>query len=165
MGIKNLNKYVHTCALPYTMPFHSMSFHNLSSHFVPFQIQNYPIFYNFILYIGRFQALDFYSPFITITLFRLISPQILFSQGPSIKYVRTFSVNFDTILSHVSNHQHFSTPSPKSMSAFAPTPYKTHVLFKKAVTAMFKKQFLCWVIVGCQCAEPYLAFQIRGCSQ
>jgi hypothetical protein len=40
-------------------------------------------------------------------------------QGPSIKYVSTFWVIFDPSLPHVSNPQHFNTPSLKSMSAFA----------------------------------------------
>ena len=43
-------------------------------------------------------------------------------EGPSIKYVSTFLVIFDPSLPHVSNSQHFNTPSLKSTSAFARFP-------------------------------------------
>ena len=42
-----------------------------------------------------------------------------YTRRSSIKYVNTCSMIFDTPLPHVSNRQHFNTPSLKSTSAFA----------------------------------------------
>ena len=65
--------------------------------------------------------------------------------GPSIKYVSTFSVIFDTPLPHVSNCQHFNNQSLKSTSAFSklsPPPFRSCMKPCAAVLLMsliFKK--------------------------